>query len=77
MAGGCGHVTAAEQSTYCVTWSEEDGEHVALCLELPSLSCLANTPAEALERLIATVEEVVEDMAASGETIPEPLSKQT
>ena len=69
-------MTLAEHYTYRVTWSEEDGEHVALCLEFPSLSYLADTPAEALEGLIAMVGEVVDDMTASGETVPEPLSKR-
>ena len=30
--------------TYRVTWSPEDGEHVGLCAEFPSLSWLAATP---------------------------------
>ena len=34
--------------TYRVTWSEEDGEHVGLCAEFPSLSWLASTPEAAL-----------------------------
>jgi predicted RNase H-like HicB family nuclease len=33
--------------TYRVTWSSEDGEHVGLCAEFPSLSWLAQTPEEA------------------------------
>jgi predicted RNase H-like HicB family nuclease len=35
--------------TYRVTWSREDGEHVGLCAELPSLSWLAKTPEDALK----------------------------
>jgi len=35
--------------TYRVTWSPEDGEHVGLCAELPSLSWLAKTPEAALK----------------------------
>lgn len=34
--------------TYRVTWSAEDGEHLGLCEEFPSLSWLAPTPAKAL-----------------------------
>ena len=34
--------------TYRITWSAEDGEHVGLCAEFPSLSWLAPTPDEAL-----------------------------
>ena len=55
-------MTAVRHYTYQIAWSEEDGEHVALRLEFPSLSFLANTLAEALEGLIATIGEVVEDM---------------
>ena len=34
--------------TYRLTWSPEDGEHLGLCAEFPSLSWLAPTPGEAL-----------------------------
>lgn len=60
--------------TYRVIWSEEDGEHVALCAEFPSLSYLAKKPAAALDGLIAVVKDIVADMIANGEPIPEPLS---
>ena len=63
-----------EHYTYRVTWSEEDGEHVALCAEFPSLSYLAETPAKALQNMMRLVKEVVKDMQADGEEIPEPLS---
>ena len=32
-----------KHTTYRVTWSPEDDEHVALCAEFPSLSWLAKT----------------------------------
>jgi len=60
--------------TYRVTWSEEDGEHVALCAEFPGLSYLSLTPAEALRNMLDMVKGVVEDMAANGEEIPQPFS---
>ncbi len=60
--------------TYRVTWSEEDGEYVALCAEFPSLSYLATKHANALNGLIKLVGEVVEDMRANGEDIPVPLA---
>lgn len=60
--------------TYRVTWSEDDGEHVALCAEFPSLSFLADKPTDAFEGLVTLVEEVLQDMTENGETIPEPLS---
>ena len=30
-----------DRYTYRITWSSEDGEHVGLCAEFPSLSWLA------------------------------------
>ncbi len=63
--------------TYRVTWSEEDGEHVALCAEFPSLSFLANKPAKALQGMVKLIGEVVEDMAGHGEAIPEPIAGKT
>ncbi|CAM5201574.1 hypothetical protein OURE66S_00468 [Oligella ureolytica] len=60
--------------TYRVTWSEEDQEHVALCAEFPSLSWLSADPGAALIGIMELVQEVVAEMAQSGEEIPEPLS---
>lgn len=63
-----------EHYTYRVTWSEVDGEHLALCAEFPGLSYLAEKPIEALKNLVKLVGEVVEDMAANNEPIPMPLA---
>jgi len=62
--------------TYRVTWSQEDGEHLGLCVEFPSLSWLALTPEKALAGIRRLVGEVVADMQATGEPIPEPLSEK-
>lgn len=62
--------------TYRVTWSPEDGEHVGLCVEFPSLSWLAATPEEALLGIRQMVSEAVADMQSSGETVPEPLAEK-
>lgn len=62
--------------TYRVSWSVEDGEFVATCLELPSLSWLAPTQVKALSGLRKLVGEVVADLAASGEPVPEPLAER-
>ena len=62
--------------TYRVTWSAEDGEHVGLCAELPSLSWLAPDPEQALAGIRRLVREVVEDLFATGEPVPEPLSER-
>lgn len=62
--------------TYRVTWSPEDGEHVGLCAEFPSLSWLADTPEAALVGIRTLVAEVVADMAAGGETPPTALAER-
>jgi predicted HicB family RNase H-like nuclease len=62
--------------TYRVTWSQEDGEHVGLCAEFPSLSWLDATPEAALAGIRKLVASVVRDMKASGEHIPVPLSEK-
>ncbi|MHB1430121.1 MAG: type II toxin-antitoxin system HicB family antitoxin [Rhodocyclaceae bacterium] len=65
-----------EHYTYRVTWSPEDGEHVGLCAEFPSLSWLASSPEEALKGIRQVVAEAVADMQASGEPVPEPLAEK-
>jgi predicted HicB family RNase H-like nuclease len=62
--------------TYRVTWSPDDGEHVGLCSEFPSLSWLARSPETALKGIRKLVVEVIAEMEASGETIPEPLAER-
>ena len=63
-----------DRYTYRVTWSEDDNEYVGLCAEFPSLSWLARTPEAALRGIRKVVEDVVKDMQANGETIPEPIA---
>ena len=63
-----------DRYTYRVTWYEEDGEHVGLCAEFPSLSWLARTPEAALRGIRKVVSGVVADMRRSGERIPEPIA---
>ncbi|MBA3461260.1 MAG: toxin-antitoxin system HicB family antitoxin [Deltaproteobacteria bacterium] len=65
-----------EKYTYRVRWSEEDQEHVGLVAEFPSLSWLAKSQGEALDGITKLVGEVLEDMVASKETPPAPLSLQ-
>ena len=67
----------ATHYTYRVTWSAEDDEHVATVAEFPSLSWLAPTPVEALAGLADVVRDVLTDLTASGEPIPEPLSERS
>ena len=63
-----------DRYTYRVTWSEEDEEYVGLCVEYPSLSWLAATPQEALEGIRQMVADVVANMQANDERVPEPIA---
>jgi len=65
-----------DRYTYRVTWSPEDGEHVGLCAEFPSLSWLASSPEAALNGIRKVVAKVVKDLRANGEPIPEPLASR-
>ena len=67
---------SVDHYTYRVTWSPEDGEHVGLCAEFPSLSWLADKPEAALKGIRQVVSEVVADMQSTGETIPAPLAEK-
>lgn len=71
-----GQTMSLDHYTYRVTWSPEDGEHVGLCIEFPSLSWLAQTPEEALAGVRKVVAEVVADLEANGELVPQPLSEK-
>lgn len=62
--------------TYRVTWSPEDGEHLAQCVEFPSLSWLAKTPEAALKGIQKVVADVVADMQANGEPVPDALAEK-
>ena len=62
--------------TYRVTWSAEDGEHVGLCAEFPSLSWLARSPEKALAGIRQAVAEAVADMQTNGEPIPNALAEK-
>jgi len=52
---------SVDHYTYRVTWSQEDGEYLGLCVELPSLSWLAPSPEEALSGIRKVVAEAVAD----------------
>jgi predicted HicB family RNase H-like nuclease len=62
---------------YAVQWSPEDDEFVATVAEFPSLSWLEPNQVEALRGLEALIEQVIADMSANGEPIPEPLSDRS
>jgi predicted HicB family RNase H-like nuclease len=60
--------------TYRVTWSADDEEYVGLCTEFPSLSWVASTHEAALKGIRKVVADVVKDMQANNEKIPEPIA---
>jgi predicted HicB family RNase H-like nuclease len=65
-----------EHYTYRIIWSAEDEEFVGLCAEFPSLSYLADNHYQALEGITNLVKDVVADLSANGEEIPEPISQR-
>lgn len=65
-----------EHYTYRVLWSQEDGEYVGLCAEFPSLSWLDENMDGALAGIVTLVKDVVADMTANHEPVPEPLSEK-
>jgi predicted HicB family RNase H-like nuclease len=67
---------AVEHYTYRLSWSDEDDEYVATCVEFPSLSWLDESRDAALDGIVALVTEVVEDMERNQEQIPEPISER-
>ncbi|MEV4768797.1 type II toxin-antitoxin system HicB family antitoxin [Micromonospora humida] len=63
--------------SYRVTWSAQDNEFVATCAEFPSLSWLAPSQIEALQRLQDLLSEVVADLEQQGEEVPEPFADRS
>lgn len=66
----------ADEYLYNVAWSEEDKVFVGRIVEFPSLAAHGDTLEEALLEIKKVVEFVLADMAASGETMIEPLSRR-
>lgn len=66
-----------DRYTYRVTWSEEDQEHVGLCVEFPSLSWLEKTPEKALKGIRELVRECVEDLRGDNQEVPEPIATKS
>ena len=59
---------------YGVTWSAADRQHVAWVEEFPSLSCLRDSPLEALSGIRQQVADTVRALHAQGERVPLPKS---
>ncbi len=62
-----------DKYTYRVKWSEEDGCHIAKCLEFPSLSAHGATIKAALKEIKFVVSESIAWMNEENETAPEPF----
>ena len=69
-------MTNYEHYSYRVTWSAEDQEFLGLCAEYPSLSYLDKDRHATLEGITNLVKNVVADMEANGEKIPEPIAEK-
>ena len=65
-----------DKYTYRVTWSEEDQEHVGLCVEFSGLSYLAETPEAALKGIRKIVVDAVKLLKKEGAPVPEPLAQK-
>jgi len=65
-----------EHYSYKLTWSVEDQEFAGLCAEFPSLSYLHEDRSVALEGITNLIKDVVVDMEANGEKVPEPIAEK-
>ena len=63
----------ADRYTYRIEWSEEDGIHIARCLEFPSLAAHGHTADEALKEIRRVVEDSIEWIKEDGDPVPEPI----
>jgi len=66
----------SDKYAYRVVWSEDDAEYVGLCAEFPGLSWLDPSQDGAFHGIRKLVAEVLIDMKAQNESIPEPLSEK-
>jgi predicted HicB family RNase H-like nuclease len=66
-----------DRYTYRVTWSEEDQEHVGLCVEFPSLSWLEDTPEKALKGIRKLVRDCIKDLQEKAQDIPQPIATKS
>lgn len=67
----------AAHYTFRVSWSSDDGEYVATCIEFPSLSWLAPARDEALAGLEDLIAAVVAEMHENEEPVPTALAERS
>jgi predicted HicB family RNase H-like nuclease len=65
-----------EDYSYSVSWSEEDQSFIGRVAEFESLAAHGDTQISALNEITEVVRVVLQDLAESGEPIPEPFSKK-
>lgn len=65
---------SADQYSYSVSWSAEDGAFIGRIAEFPSLAAHGDTPEAALKEIMMVVRIVLDDLDKSGEPTPEPFS---
>ena len=69
-------MTDIKHYAYRVLWSCEDAEFVATVAEFGSLSWLDADQTEALKGLVNLVTDVVSDLTANGDSVPEPIAER-
>jgi len=67
-------ISAMNQYTYRAEWSPDYDEYVGVCLEYPYRYSRAPTAHQAIEDVARMIDEVLADMADSGETPPPSLT---
>lgn len=63
-----------DKYSYRVEWSEEDGAHIATCLELPTLKAHGKTMELAIKAIKKVVTATLKWMKEDKGEIPEPFS---
>jgi predicted RNase H-like HicB family nuclease len=61
--------------SYRVFWSKEDGEYVAECDEIPGLSGLASSEAQAIKELKVAISVWLDHLISNGESLPTPRAR--
>jgi predicted RNase H-like HicB family nuclease len=62
-----------QKYTYRIEWSEEDGCHIARCLEFPSLAAHGDSVDAALREIEFVVQETITWLREEREPVPDPF----
>ncbi len=65
-----------ENYSYTVAWSDEDDAFISRVVEFPSLAAHGDSQEKALREISGVVANVIEDLIADREPVPEPLGKR-